>query len=125
MVRGNPDYSCAGDNRVRPIAMDCGGDNRRVRMHLRRTKAAFLPRLTTILEASDPGSGVTSLDLTLGGGEVMSATTVAIPVASAMTLERAAVSFLTSNTPGDWTLRIYKRNASGTTQVAELDCATS
>lgn len=88
------------------------------------TDARHQPRTSVVLEASSVSAAETSLDLTNGGGAVMEAGSVAIPVASAMVAESVAVSFSTVDNPGTWTLRLFKRTPVATTEVATFSVGT-
>lgn len=56
----------------------------------------------------------------------MGASTPAVPVASARTIESVAVSFITTNIPGNWTLRLFKRSSTfPLTEVSTFTVSTS
>lgn len=71
-------------------------------------------------------AGVTELVLTMDGGELVDGEP-AVPVATAMTSDKVAVSWLSDSTPaGAWTLTLYRRPVGGTfSSVATFSVTTS
>ena len=87
---------------------------------------ARVPRIAAYVEGSSASAAQTSLPLTIGT-DVMSTTTLGVPVSAAMTAESVAVSFTSSSTPsGTWTLRLYKSTPTAApTEVATFTVETS
>lgn len=81
---------------------------------------------TDTVSGISAATGVTKLPLSIGDGEVLEVGKVGIPVAEAMTTGRVCTSWLSSNAPGDWTLRLFKRTApSGFSEVATFTVTTA
>ena len=88
-------------------------------------EAAAVTQTDTVSGIS-AATGVTKLPLSIGDGEVLEVGKVGIPVAEAMTTGRVRTSWLSSNAPGDWTLRLFKRTApSGFSEVATFTVTTA
>jgi len=81
---------------------------------------------TNTVSGTSVSTGVTSLPLSIGGGAALALDAVGIPVAEAMTTGPVCTSWLSDNAPGDWTLRLHKRNSSSSfTEVATFTVTTA
>jgi hypothetical protein len=122
-------------SRLNPIVMESGKTDSQLRVYLQRlgfsltddvvAADAALAALAIVSSVTLEGSSTsaeTTLSLSIGGGTAMGTSTVAIPAPYAMTVDKVAISFLTTDEPGDWTARIYRR--SSTFPLAEVGTMT-
>lgn len=95
-----------------PFAM---GDGMRLPdAHAQSVSAQF------VIEGSDPGAGVTTFDLAIGGGMVLGEGLPGIPVSVPAVLRWVATSWFSDNAPaGQWTIELWRnRGTIGPQQVA-------
>lgn len=99
-----------------------------IRVDASKVKVAsyYAPIIALELSGDSAALGVTSLPLSIGGGDALTVDTIGIPVAESMTTGRLATSWLSSNAPGSWTLRLHKRTStSAFTEVATFTVTTA
>lgn len=83
-----------------------------------------VPAIT--LEATSTSTSATKLPLTIGGGTALAIGSVGVPVSGDMVTTGLSAAWLSTNAPGDWTLRLLKRTpTSDFTEVATFTVSTS
>ena len=77
-------------------------------------KSGYFPVETVVvLDGASASSAQTEVALSFGGGTALSNLSIGIPVARPMRTHTVAVSWASTNAPGDWTLTLWKRSPGG------------
>lgn len=96
---------------------------------LPRDKRRFnnLRHYTTVAFEGEASGSVTSVPLSVGGGMELALGSVGMPVEVRKVARKVAISWMSDNAPGDWTVTLWKRDQGGSAwaSVASLPLTTS